>query len=33
VFVTAYNQHALAAFDLNALDYVLKPLNPSRLQK
>ena len=31
VFCTAYSQHALEAFDLNAFDYLLKPVNPSRL--
>ncbi|WP_347382914.1 response regulator [Paenibacillus pabuli] len=33
VFVTAYDNHALEAFELNALDYVLKPLNLDRLSK
>lgn len=33
VFVTAYNQHAVAAFELFALDYILKPFHPSRLQQ
>ena len=31
VFVTAYDEFALKAFDLAALDYLLKPLNPMRL--
>ena len=31
VFVTAYNQHTLAAFEQGAADYVLKPANPARL--
>lgn len=31
VFVTAYDQHALEAFDLRAIDYVLKPVRPERL--
>jgi two-component system LytT family response regulator len=30
VFVTAYNAHAIDAFELHALDYLLKPFNPSR---
>ncbi|MCY4745964.1 LytTR family DNA-binding domain-containing protein [Pelomonas sp. UHG3] len=31
VFTTAYDQHALAAFERNALDYLLKPIAPDRL--
>jgi len=31
VFVTAYDQHAIEAFELAALDYVLKPLRRDRL--
>jgi two-component system LytT family response regulator len=31
VFVTAYDQHALRAFAVNALDYLLKPIDPARL--
>lgn len=31
VFVTAYDQHALAAFDTRAIDYLVKPLEPARL--
>ncbi len=31
VFTTAYDQHALAAFERNALDYLLKPIDPERL--
>ncbi|MBB5202916.1 DNA-binding LytR/AlgR family response regulator [Inhella inkyongensis] len=31
VFVTAFGDHALAAFDAGAVDYVLKPLEPQRL--
>lgn len=32
VFTTAYDQHALAAFERNALDYLLKPIDPTRLE-
>lgn len=32
VFTTAYDQHALAAFERNALDYLLKPIAPDRLE-
>ena len=31
VFVTAYDQHALRAFDTGAVDYVLKPIQIARL--
>ena len=31
VFVTAHDDHALRAFDVNALDYLLKPVAPERL--
>jgi DNA-binding LytR/AlgR family response regulator len=31
IFVTGYDQHALAAFDANALAYLLKPVEPDRL--
>lgn len=31
IFVTAYDQHAVRAFEVNALDYLLKPVNPERL--
>ncbi len=31
VFVTAYDQYAVAAFDQGAVDYLLKPLVPARL--
>jgi two-component system response regulator LytT len=32
IFVTAYDQHAIEAFEVNAVDYLLKPVDPSRLQ-
>lgn len=32
IFVTAYSSHAVAAFDAAATDYILKPINASRLQ-
>ncbi len=31
IFVTAYHEHALAAFDANAIDYLMKPVRPQRL--
>ena len=31
IFVTAYSEHALDAFDVHALDYVLKPVDEARL--
>ncbi|MEK0315323.1 response regulator [Cohnella sp. 56] len=33
VFVTAYASYALEAFEVNALDYVLKPIDPIRFAK
>jgi two-component system LytT family response regulator len=33
VFVTAYDEHALKAFEEHAADYLLKPINPQRLAK
>ncbi len=33
VFVTAYNEHALKAFEEKTLDYLLKPVSPERLLK
>ena len=33
VFVTAYDEHAIRAFEVNALDYLLKPLDQDRFQK
>ena len=32
IFVTAYDQHAIEAFEVNAVDYLLKPVDPGRLQ-
>jgi two-component system LytT family response regulator len=33
IFVTAYDKHALDAFDVNAIDYVLKPFTDERFYK
>ncbi|WP_395320995.1 LytR/AlgR family response regulator transcription factor [Variovorax sp. UC74_104] len=33
VFVTAYDEYAARAFDAQAIDYVLKPVQPDRLRK
>ncbi|MES2758979.1 MAG: response regulator [Pseudomonadota bacterium] len=33
VFVTAFDQYAIAAFDANAIDYLLKPYDQARLQR
>lgn len=33
IFCTAYDEHAVAAFDLAAVDYVLKPVSAERLAK
>jgi two-component system LytT family response regulator/two-component system response regulator LytT len=32
VFVTAYDRHAIEAFDVNAVDYLLKPVEQGRLE-
>lgn len=31
IFVTAFDEYAIRAFEVNALDYLLKPVNPQRL--
>jgi len=31
IFVTAYDEHALRAFEVHAVDYLLKPVSPERL--
>jgi len=33
IFVTAYDQHALSAFDVHAVDYLLKPVNRARFAR
>lgn len=33
IFVTAFDEFALSAFDVNAIDYILKPIEPKRLKK
>ena len=33
IFVTAFDEYALPAFDVNAVDYVLKPINSERFDK
>jgi two-component system LytT family response regulator len=33
VFVTAYDEYAIRAFEVNALDYLLKPFNKERLEQ
>jgi two-component system, LytTR family, response regulator len=33
VFTTAYDQHALEAFQVNSIDYLLKPIEPAHLER
>jgi len=33
IFTTAYDHHALRAFEVNALDYLLKPFKPTRFKE
>ncbi|MFZ5642988.1 MAG: LytR/AlgR family response regulator transcription factor [Bacillota bacterium] len=33
IFITAYDEFAVQAFDVNAVDYLLKPVEPGRLKK
>jgi two-component system LytT family response regulator len=33
IFITAYDAYALKAFEVNALDYILKPVDPDRLKE
>ncbi|MGY6558725.1 MAG: LytR/AlgR family response regulator transcription factor [Nitritalea sp.] len=33
IFTTAYDEYAIKAFQVNALDYLLKPIEPARLQE
>jgi two-component system, LytTR family, response regulator len=32
IFVTAFDEYAIRAFEVNAIDYLLKPVNPERLE-
>ena len=33
IFVTAYDEYAIKAFDVHAVDYLLKPIQPERFEK
>src|SRR5215207_2850247 len=33
VFITAFDQFAVAAFEVEAVDYLMKPVDPARLQR
>jgi two-component system LytT family response regulator len=33
IFTTAYDEHALTAFSVNSVDYLLKPIDPERLNR
>ena len=33
IFVTGFHEHAMAAFDANAIAYLLKPIEPERLRE
>lgn len=33
IFITAYDQYAIRAFDVNAIDYLLKPINKEKLSR
>ncbi len=33
IFITAFDEYAIRAFEVNAIDYLLKPINPARFEK